>query len=94
MGYRVIDVFAGSQVEAEPALKRDGGADGGYDGVWQRRLRGGMLPLVGVGLGDRNTLAGLAVEYRGVGVCGVEGIGVPAPRSVRLVLDRGCQRLR
>jgi hypothetical protein len=54
----------------------------------------GMLPPVGVGLGDRNTLAGLAVEYRGVGVCGVEGIGVPAPRSVRLVLDRGCQRLR
>jgi hypothetical protein len=35
LGYRVIDVFAGSQVEAEPALNRDGGADGGYDGVWQ-----------------------------------------------------------
>jgi hypothetical protein len=53
-----------------------------------------MLPLVGAGLGDRNTLAGLAVEYRGVGVCGVEGVGIPAPRNVRLVLDRGCQHLR
>jgi hypothetical protein len=38
--------------------------DGGYDGVWQGRLRDGMLPLVGVGLGDRNTPAGLAIEYR------------------------------
>ena len=27
--------LAGGQVEAEPALYRDGGADGGYDGVWQ-----------------------------------------------------------
>jgi hypothetical protein len=38
------------------------------------RLRDGMLPLVGDGLSDRNTPAGLAVEYRGVGVRGVEAL--------------------
>jgi hypothetical protein len=44
LGPRVIDVSAGRQihVEAEPVLDRDGGADGGYDGVWRGRLRDGM----------------------------------------------------
>jgi hypothetical protein len=33
LDYRVIDGFDGGQVEAEPALNRDGGADGGKEGM-------------------------------------------------------------